>query len=164
MCSVQSNQSKSCQPAASRLKHRSADPSSSHSCTSSLKHGSRAQQPSKGADSKPGYVAVAHIRQNRRAAAALARQAIQRLQADSDTDSSGCMVQASNRVRSNAAVAASQHRSCTAGSRTACLPGAHDLQVGIPVHAAGSYSYKGDPPRIDALPTMSLPVAQQVQV
>lgn len=154
------------QSAASRLKHRSAPDSSSHSCTSSLKHGSRKQQPATVAESKPGYVAVAHIRQNRRAAAALARQAIQRLQADSDTDfSSEYMSQACDQgvVHSNAALATSQQFPSTAVSGTACLHEAPTLQLGIaPLHAAGPHNRKKGDPRL--VRTRSLPVAPQLQV
>ena len=146
MRTLQGQQNRPKQSAACALsKHRSAPQSSSHSLKCS---GRKQPLPAGDTNSNPGYVAVAHIRQNRRAAAALARQAIQRLQANannSDSDFSSEYVPSQQTqaypqgiMHSNAALALS--------------------------HAAAPHSRRRGDPRLGAMRSRSLPAVTHTQV
>lgn len=162
---------------ARRSKHRAAPHSSSHSCADSLTYGNTQQHNMAqvdGAESKPGYVAVAHIRQHRRAAAALARQAIQRLQANanqSDSDFSSeyqpsqqTQAYTQTIMHSNAALARTwQQLPSTAVSRTSSHAAELQLDTGLLCEAQPHIRKRGDP-RLGVLRSRSLSVVPETQV
>ena len=152
---------------ASKTKRNGVDlgPSSSHSCSSSFKHSESQPQPlikDDGADSQPGYVAVAHIRQHKRAAAALARQAIQRLQAaagTSDSDFSSDYItsqhaHAPSRFQAGPPAANHQQALSAVAANTASghmpLANSRGQACQVPEHNAGRSRKRGDP-RLDAM-------------